>query len=165
MTGKRTSAGLLPFRWKNGSVEVFLVHPGGPYWAKKDDGAWSIAKGELAGEEDALAAAKRELKEETGVEAHGTFVPLDAVKQPGGKTVLAWAVEMDFRIEGLRSNTFTMEWPPRSGRQQTFPEVDRAEWFDLQTAERKILTGQLPLLTQVRRMLTEGTLGQAAASD
>jgi predicted NUDIX family NTP pyrophosphohydrolase len=156
-TKRRTSAGLLPFRRTEEGIEVFLVHPGGPYWKNKDDGAWSIAKGELSDGEDPLDAAKRELAEETGVEANGTFIPLSDVKQPGGKTVQAWAVEMDFQSSQIRSNTFEMEWPPRSGRRQTFPEVDRAEWFPMRVAERKILTGQSPLLTQLQRLLLEAT--------
>src|SRR5688572_5493670 len=126
---RSTSAGILPFRRKDGRIEVFLVHPGGPYWAKKDNGAWSIAKGELADEEDALDAAKREFAEETGIQPDGSFLPLTSIKQAGGKIVHAWTVKMDFEASAIRGNTFTMEWPPRSGRQQVFPEVDRGEWF------------------------------------
>jgi predicted NUDIX family NTP pyrophosphohydrolase len=143
------SAGLLLFRFAAGKLEVLLVHPGGPFWAKKDDGAWSIPKGEIADGEDALAAAHREFKEELGVPIAGDFIPLDAVKQAGGKVVHAWAVRAEFDPSTLMSNTFSIEWPPRSGRQQTFPEVDRAAWFAIETARGKILKGQMALLDQL----------------
>jgi predicted NUDIX family NTP pyrophosphohydrolase len=147
----RKSAGLLLFRNGSHGLEVLLVHPGGPFWAGKDDGAWSIPKGELAEGEEPLAAAIREVQEEIGCRPAGEFLPLDPVKQPGGKVVHAWAVAFDVDAATLTSNTFTMEWPPRSGRQQVFPEVDRAEWFDVATARRKILKGQAPLLEQLIR--------------
>ena len=152
MAGK-TSAGLLFFRTRSGALDVLLVHPGGPFWAGKDDGAWSIPKGEISDGEDALAAARREVEEETGAKPSGPFVALDPVRQAGGKVVFAWAVESDFDPATLRSNVFEMEWPPRSGRRQAFPEVDRAEWFSLEKAARKILKGQVPLLRQLEDRL------------
>ena len=142
----RTSAGLLLFRRREGLLEVFLVHPGGPFWRNKDLGAWSIPKGECAPGEEPLETARREFREETGLEVAGPFTPLPAIKQAGGKTVLAWAAEADLDPSHLVSNTFSMEWPPRSGRQQEFPEVDRAAWFPLAEARRRILAGQVPLL-------------------
>jgi predicted NUDIX family NTP pyrophosphohydrolase len=145
----RTSAGLLLYRRSAGVLEVLLVHPGGPLWAKRDDGAWSIPKGEIDADEDALAAAKRELEEELGVAAIGAPIRLAPVRQAGGKVVHAWALEQDVDVTRLRSNTFTMEWPPKSGRRQTFPEVDRAAWFTLSAAKRKILKGQLGLLAEL----------------
>jgi predicted NUDIX family NTP pyrophosphohydrolase len=145
------SAGLLLYRESIEGLEVLLVHPGGPFWAKKDDGAWSIPKGEFADGEDPLAAAKREFKEETGVQPDGEFVPLEPLKQPGGKLVFAWAVRSDFDPSTLDSNKFSMEWPPKSGRQQEFPEVDHAAWFAVEFASRKVLKGQVPFLDQLRR--------------
>jgi predicted NUDIX family NTP pyrophosphohydrolase len=148
----RRSAGLLLYRRPAGRLEVLLVHPGGPFWQKKDLGAWSIPKGELADGEDALAAARREFREETGREVAGPFVPLTPVKQPGGKIVHAWAVEGDFDPRALTSNTFSLEWPPRSGRHREFPEVDRAAWFDLDEAKRRINRGQAPLLDELEHL-------------
>ena len=145
----KKSAGLLLYRKKAEGLEVLLVHPGGPLWAKKDDGAWSIPKGEFAPEEDPLAAAKREFEEETGVQPAGEFIGLRPLRQPGGKLVFAWAVRSDLDPSKLKSNTFSMEWPPRSGRQREFPEVDRAAWFGIEAARRKILRGQAPLLDQL----------------
>jgi predicted NUDIX family NTP pyrophosphohydrolase len=142
----RQSAGLLLYRRRAGALEVFLVHPGGPFWAKKDLGAWSIPKGEFEPDEDPLEAARREMREETGFDIAGPFLPLAPVKQPGGKLVHAWAVEADVDPARVVSNTFTIEWPPRSGRQQTFPEIDRAAWFPIDEARRRILRGQAPLL-------------------
>jgi predicted NUDIX family NTP pyrophosphohydrolase len=144
-----TSAGLLLFRETAAEVEVLLVHPGGPYWARKDDGAWSIPKGEFTEGEEPLAAAMRECREELGFSCTGDFIPLVPLRQPGGKLVFAWAVRSDFDPAGLRSNTFSLEWPPKSGRRQEFPEVDRAEWFALDSARRKILKGQAPFLDQL----------------
>src|ERR1051325_3463741 len=140
------SAGLLLYRCTNGIIEVLLCHPGGPFWARKDEGAWSIPKGEFAPGEDPLDAAKREFEEETGQVANGEFIMLRPVLQPGGKIVHAWAVELDFDPATLRSNTFSMEWPPKSGQSREFPEIDRAEWFDVKSAHTKILKGQAPLL-------------------
>lgn len=142
----KRSAGLLLYRLKNGRLEVLLVHPGGPYWAKKDDGAWSIPKGEYTEGEEPLAAARREFEEETGICPEGEAIPLGTIRQPGGKLVTAFAMEGDLDAAAIRSNTFSMEWPPRSGRMQNFPEVDRAGWFEKEEAERKILRGQLPIL-------------------
>ncbi len=149
----KVSAGLLLYRRSASGLEVLLVHPGGPFWARKDAGSWSIPKGELDAGEDPLAAARREVLEETGFEAGGTAVPLGSVKQKGGKVVHAWAVEHDADPARLRSNTFTIEWPPRSGRMSSFPEIDRAEWFEIDQARRRILAGQLPLLDALREKL------------
>ncbi|HEY8244624.1 MAG TPA: NUDIX domain-containing protein [Casimicrobiaceae bacterium] len=131
---------------RDGVLEVLLVHPGGPFWANKDAGAWSIPKGEFDAGEDPLAAAKREFEEETGVAIDGAFVALPSCKLRGGKTVHAWAVEADLDVERLRSNTFEIAWPPRSGRTQSFPEVDRYGYFTLDEAAEKINAGQRPLL-------------------
>jgi predicted NUDIX family NTP pyrophosphohydrolase len=131
-----------------------LVHPGGPLWARKDDGAWSIPKGEFQDAEDPLLAAKREFEEETGTRPDGEFMPLDPIKQPGGKLVYAWAMRADFDTATLKSNTFSMEWPPRSGRQSEFPEVDGAAWFSLDEARRKILKGQAGFLDQLLARLS-----------
>ncbi|MGZ3543079.1 MAG: NUDIX domain-containing protein, partial [Vulcanimicrobiaceae bacterium] len=128
----KISAGLLLYRWRDGDLEVLLVHPGGPFWAKKDRGAWSIPKGEADRGEDLLARARQEFHEETGCTAEGPFKPLVPVKQPG-KFIYAWAVEGTCDVTAVVSNTFQMEYPPRSGRFSTFPEVDRADWFDLAT--------------------------------
>jgi predicted NUDIX family NTP pyrophosphohydrolase len=149
----RTSAGLLLYRRTASGIEVFLVHPGGPFWAKKDAGAWSIPKGEYVPGEDPLAAARREFAEETGIVLDGEAVDLGSVKQAGGKIVRAWAIEGDCDAGAIRSNTFALEWPPRSGRQQEFPEVDRAAWFDLDTAEEKILKGQLDFIRRLGEIL------------
>lgn len=147
------SAGLLVYRRRDGALEVFLVHPGGPFWQNKDDGAWSLPKGEYTDEEEALAAAQREFLEETGMSVSGTFSSLAPVRQAGGKIVHAWAIAGDFDAAAIRSNTFTMEWPPRSGKMRSFPEVDRAAWFTLQEARVKILAGQRPLLDELAAML------------
>ncbi len=141
------------FRRRGDALEVFLVHPGGPYWAKKDEGAWSIPKGEFAEGEDPFAAAKREFKEETGFDAAGEFRFLSTLKQPSGKIVSAWAVEGDLDAERIRSNTFTMEWPPKSGKQAEFPEVDRAGWFGIDQARTKILKGQRGFLDALKHLL------------
>ena len=148
----KISAGVLLFRKRQAGVEVLLVHPGGPFWAKKDAGAWSIPKG-LAGEgEDLLATAKREFLEETGMAADGAFLDLGAHRQPGGKTIAAFALEGDFDVTALRSNTFPLEWPPRSGKTAEFPEVDRAAWFGLDEAVAKINKGQRPIIARLRDM-------------
>ncbi len=151
----RRSAGLLPYRLAAGGCEVFLVHPGGPFWAKKDAGAWTIAKGEYEDEEP-LDAARREFREETGFVASGELLPLGEVKQPGGKIVVAWAFRGDFDPAAAVSNTFEMEWPPRSGRRREFPEVDRAAWFTLEVAQAKILAGQRPFLARLATALAGG---------
>lgn len=146
--GKK-SAGLIMYRYRDLQLEVFLVHPGGPFWAKKDEGAWSIPKGEYADEEDPFTVAACEFKEETGCVAEGKFIPLSPIKQPGGKLISAWAVEDDCRAEAIKSNTFMMEWPPRSGRQAEFPEVDRAAWFSIEQAKKKILKGQVGFIEEL----------------
>jgi predicted NUDIX family NTP pyrophosphohydrolase len=145
----KQSAGVLLFRRLGPEIEVLLAHPGGPFWKNKDDGSWSIPKGEYADDEDPLAAAKREFGEEIGVIPPGDFVPLGETRQPGGKVVSAWAVEGDFDTTNLRSNTFSMPWPPGSGRLREFPEIDRAEWFPLQIARQKILQGQAEFLERL----------------
>lgn len=150
----KRSAGLLLFRRLGPDVEVLLVHPGGPLWAKKDDGAWSIPKGLVEDGEEPLAAAVRECGEELGTTVSGHFRALSALKQAGGKLVLAWAVEADFDPGALKSNTFTMEWPPRSGKRQQFPEVDRAAWYALPLAQQKILKGQAPFIDQLLTLLS-----------
>lgn len=138
----RTSAGIALFRRRPGGIEVLLVHPGGPFWKNKDDGAWSFPKGEFTEGEDPLACALRELEEETGCRAHAHPMPLGEVKQKGGKIVHLWGLEGDCDAEAIRSNTFMVEWPPRSGRRQPFPEVDRAGWFAPDDARRKLLEAQ-----------------------
>lgn len=149
----KQSAGLLLYRESAQGVQVLLVHPGGPFWAHKDDGAWSIPKGEFGDGEAPLAAARREFAEETGAGVEGEFIALAPVKLPSGKVVHAWAVRADFDPSQLRSNTFAHEWPPKSGRVQQFPEVDRAAWFSLEEARRKIQKGQAPLLERLRETL------------
>jgi predicted NUDIX family NTP pyrophosphohydrolase len=151
----RQSAGLLPFRRGAGGLEVFLVHPGGPFWAKKDQGAWSIPKGEYEPGEDPLAAARREFAEETGIVPEGDFVALTPLRQRGGKIVRAFAFESDLDPHTIKSNTFVMEWPPRSGRQQEFPEVDRAGWFTVDAAKQKLLATQVGLVKELARLLAE----------
>jgi predicted NUDIX family NTP pyrophosphohydrolase len=150
---KKQSAGLLVYRRGPDGTEVLLVHPGGPFWKNKDDGVWSIPKGEFDQSEDALAGAKREFQEETGLMIDGDFKPLASVKQKSGKIVHAWAVEADCTVSTVRSNTFSMEWPPKSGRMQEFSEIDRAEWFSLDRARTKIHSGQTPLLDEFMRRL------------
>ena len=149
------SAGLLMFRRSGGVLEVFLVHPGGPFWAKKDLGAWSLPKGEYTPEEDALAAARREFKEETGFSAEGEFIPLTPLKQPSGKVIQAWAFEGDCDPGAVKSNTFTMEWPLRSGTTKNFPEVDRAGWFTIEEAKVKIIPGQTGFLEELEEILSQ----------
>ena len=144
----KTSAGILLYRRRGDGLEVFLVHPGGPFWARKDLGAWSIPKGEFTAGEDPLAAARREVAEETGLVPDGVFVALAPLRQAGGKFVHAFALEGDCDPAKIRSNSFTIEWPPRSGERREFPEVDRAAWFALADARRKILKSQLGLLEQ-----------------
>jgi predicted NUDIX family NTP pyrophosphohydrolase len=148
-SASKKSAGLLLFRETTAEVEVLLVHPGGPFWAKKDEGSWSIPKGEFSEDEEPLAAAKREFEEEMGVPPTGDFVQLEPLRQPSGKLVFAWALRADFDPSMLKSNMFSMEWPPKSGRQQEFPEVDRAAWFAVEAARLKILKGQAPFLDQL----------------
>ncbi len=137
------------YRRRNSGIEVFLVHPGGPFWAKKDSGAWSIPKGEYLEDEDPLEAAKREFEEETGFAPREPFIELGEVKQPGGKIVIAWAFEGDCDPAKLRSNTFSMEWPPRSGRHIEVPEVDRGCWYTVEDARSRLLTGQREFLDRL----------------
>ncbi len=151
------SAGLLLYRRRGrGGVEVLLVHPGGPFWAKKDLGAWSIPKGIYEPDEDPLAAARREFAEETGSQVQGDAIALGSFRQSSAKTVDVWAVEGEFDPASLKSNTFSMEWPPRSGRRREVPEVDRAEWFVPEDAARKLLKGQRPVLDALLRILDKG---------
>jgi len=150
---KKQTAGILLYRVRNSELEVFLVHPGGPFWAKKDTGAWSIPKGEIEEQEDLLNAAKREFHEETGFSLNGNFTALTSLKQRGGKTVHAWAVQGDCDAAGIKSNFFSMEWPPRSGKRAEFAEVDRAAWFTLETAKEKILPGQMKFLEELQRLV------------
>ena len=149
----KPSAGLLAYRIRGGALEVFLVHPGGPFWKNKDAGAWSIPKGEIGPGEDAEAAARREFAEETGIVAEGTLLPLIPIRQPAGKTVYAWAVGQEIDPAALRSNLFEIEWPPRSGKRQSFPEIDRAEWFSFEEALVRIQKGQDSLLHQLAKAL------------
>lgn len=145
----KRSAGILMFRRRGGEIEVLLMHPGGPFWAKKDAGAWSIPKGEYSAGEDALAVAKREFEEETGARPHGHFLALGEVKQAGGKMVTVWGLEGDFDPATLVSNRFELEWPPKSGRKASFPEVDRAQWFSPADARQKILPAQRAFITRL----------------
>lgn len=145
----RLSAGLLMFRIEYGALQVLLAHRGGPYFVKKDEGAWTIPKGEPDGDEQLLVTAQREFEEETGIKPCGPFVPLHPIKQKGGKIVHAWAFQGDCDPAAVKSNTFVIEWPPKSGRQQKFPEIDRAEWFDLATARAKIHAGQEGLIDEL----------------
>ena len=149
----KLSAGVVLFRKRPTGLQALLVHPGGPFWKKKDLGAWSIPKGEYTEPEDPLVAAKREFAEETGIQLDGDFLPLGSFKQPSGKMISAWALEGDCSVADIRSNTFTIEWPPKSGRQQEFPEIDRAEWFDLAEAQKRILKGQVAILDRLKSQL------------
>ena len=146
------SAGIIAYR-KRASIEVLLVHPGGPFWRNKDLGAWSIPKGEYADGDDAEIAARREFAEELGQELSLPLTPLGEIRQRGGKFVTAFAAELDLDVRNIRSNNFEMEWPPRSGKRQAFPEVDRAEWFTLDAAQNKINAGQRPLLDRLALLI------------
>jgi predicted NUDIX family NTP pyrophosphohydrolase len=151
-TMPKVSAGILLFRHRAAGVEVMLVHPGGPFWAKKDLGAWSIPKGLIDENEDLLAAAKREFLEETGMRVDGEFLDLGTHKQPG-KTIVAWACEGDFDPASLKSNPFSLEWPPRSGRTAEFPEVDQAAWYSIDEAFMKINKGQKPIIAALEALI------------
>ena len=155
----KTSAGILLYRFREAKLEVFLVHPGGPFWAKKDTGAWSIPKGEFEENEDPLTAAKREFHEETGFSVSGNFIELSPLKQSGGKLVFAWAIKGDYDAAAIKSNMFSMEWPPRSGKLTQFPEADRAGWFPLEIARNKILKGQANFLNELQRRVREDQVG------
>jgi predicted NUDIX family NTP pyrophosphohydrolase len=149
----RRSAGILVYRKRDGGTEVLLAHPGGPFWAKRDAGAWSVPKGEYADGEEAEAAARREFAEETGWSLEGELRPLGEVRQKAGKSVTAFAAEGDFDPANLESNRFEMEWPPKSGRKASFPEIDRAGWFSLDEAREKMIEGQRPLLDRLQDLL------------
>ncbi|PKN37757.1 MAG: NUDIX hydrolase [Deltaproteobacteria bacterium HGW-Deltaproteobacteria-2] len=150
---KKTSAGILLYRALDDGLEVFLIHPGGPYWEKKDEGSWSVPKGEFEAGEDPLEAAKREFREETGSDITGEFIELIPLKQPSGKIVYAWAVEGNIDATSIKSNLFTMEWPPRSGKEQAFPEADKGGWFTILQAREKLLAGQRGFLEQLQKYL------------
>jgi predicted NUDIX family NTP pyrophosphohydrolase len=153
----RRSAGILLYRRRGNALELLLVHPGGPLWARRDAGAWSIPKGEYGDGEDPEAVALRELEEETGHRLEGTeLLALGEVRQRGGKLVAAWAAPGDLDPAAITSNTFTLEWPPRSGARREFPEVDRAGWFDPATAREKLLAAQAPLVDRLLAALGEG---------
>lgn len=145
----KQSAGILAYRFNNKALQVFLVHPGGPFWKNKDDGAWSIPKGEYLDEEDALIAAKREFFEETGQQVEGHFIELKPIKQKSGKMVHAWAVKANIDETNITSNTFPLEWPPRSGKMIEVPEIDQAAWFDIETAKQKINAAQAALIEEI----------------
>src|ERR1700722_12443281 len=145
----KQSAGILLYRKTSDGLQVFLVHPGGPFFKNKDSGAWSIPKGEFLDDEDALVAAKREFLEETGQAIDGKFIQLEPVTLKSGKIVHAWAVEGDIDHETIVSNLFEMEWPPKSGKKQSFPEIDKAGWFDIETAKIKINAGQVGLIEEL----------------
>jgi predicted NUDIX family NTP pyrophosphohydrolase len=153
MTMPKRSAGILPFRKLKDELAVLLVHPGGPFWQNRDEGAWSVAKGEYGEAEAPSAAARREFKEETGWDVTHDMHPLGEIRQAGGKYLTAFAVEGDFDPGGFVSNSFDMEWPPRSGRFRSFPEIDRVSWFSLAEARRKILPSQEPLLDRLAQLL------------
>lgn len=149
------SAGLLLYRRTRDGVELLLAHPGGPFWARRDEGAWTIPKGVPSPDEDLLETARREFSEETGASASGPFLPLGSIRQKAGKTVHAWAAEGDLDPAAVVSNTMKTEWPPRSGRWITFPEVDRCEWFDTHTARRKLIPAQADLVDRLLAVLGE----------
>jgi predicted NUDIX family NTP pyrophosphohydrolase len=147
------SAGILLYKITNRHLELFLVHPGGPFWKKKDLGAWSIPKGEFTDKEEPLAAAKREFEEETGTTLSGNFIELKPVKQKAGKLIYAWAVQGDIDATAISSNFFTIEWPPGSGKRQQFPEVDKAEWFGIEEAKQKINPAQSSLIDELQQKI------------
>lgn len=150
---QKQSAGLLLYRNCSADLEIFLVHPGGPFWKNKDEGAWSIPKGELNENEEPLRAAVREFFEETGMEISGKFIELTPVIQKGGKKVFAWAIEKDIDAANIHSNSFGMEWPPRSGKYQSFPEVDKGEWFTIEKAKKKINAMQSGFIDELQKKL------------
>lgn len=150
----KKSAGILIFRRSGQVLEVLLVHPGGPFWAKKDLGAWSVPKGEPDEGEDLLVAAIRELQEETGLQVSGDFIGLNPQRQKSGKIVYAWAIEEDVDISEIKSNDFEMEWPPHSGKKSSFPEIDKAGWFDTEEAKKKIIEGQIGFIEELESIIT-----------
>ncbi len=150
---KRKSAGILLYKFENNQLKVLLAHPGGPFWSRKDEGAWTIPKGEFDESEVPIAAAIRELDEETGIKASGNFIELSPVRLKSGKIIYAWALEMEADPSELKSNVFEMEWPPRSGKKKSFPEIDKMEWFDPNQAKKKINEGQQPLLDNLSALL------------
>lgn len=156
----KRSAGILLFRRIHGSAQVLLIHPGGPYWRRKDEGAWSFPKGLFDEGEEPLSAAKREFLEETGMTPQGVFIELGEFRQPSGKRLTVWALEGDFDLDSFKSNTFRMEWPPKSARFEDFPDADRAEWFDVGDATRKITKGQRPILDALLRLLSSTPCSQ-----
>lgn len=156
----RQSAGILLFKKTDEGLRVLLVHPGGPFWVRKDEGAWSIPKGWVEENEKLLAAAKREFKEETGVEAEGEFIALGSLKQPSGKVVHAWAVEQDLDVTKMVSNTFELEWPIKSGAIKKFPEIDQGQWFDVVEAKIKIQKGQAGFVDELIARLEECTFNR-----
>ena len=149
------SAGLMIYRWSAGEPQILLVHPGGPFWARKDEAAWSIPKGLVDGGEDEFSAALRETQEEIGIVIQGAFSPLGEFRQPGGKIIAVWSVKADpsMTVDRIKSNEFEMEWPPGSGRRQTYPEVDRAAWFTIAQAAIKMHKGQRPMLTALKAQI------------
>ncbi len=149
----KMSAGILLFCFKNMHPEILLFHPGGPYWAKKDAGVWSIPKGELNENEEPIQAAERELREETGIEIKGRLMKLTPIKQKNNKIVFAWALEQDFNPLDLKSNLFEMEWPPNSGDKKKFPEMDKGLWYTIEEAKVKILPAQLPFIEELEKMI------------
>lgn len=150
------SAGLLPYRYRDGQLQLLLVHPGGPFWARRDEGVWSLAKGLVEEGEGYFAAALREFREETGFEAAGRFIELGWLKQQSGKVVHAWGLEADFDTDALHSNTVTLEWPKGSGRMREYPEVDRGEWFDVTRAKGKIVKGQAEFIDRLLALVAGG---------
>jgi predicted NUDIX family NTP pyrophosphohydrolase len=156
LTMAKQSAGILLYRKTDHQLHVFLVHPGGPFYINKDAGAWSIPKGEFLDDEDPLVAARREFLEETGKAVDGDFIALAPIQQKGGKKVYAWAIEGDIDHETIISNTFEMEWPPRSGKMKSFPEVDRAGWFSVEEAKVKIIAAQMGLVDSLTQILSDG---------
>ncbi len=151
----KQSAGILLYRIKNKKPEIFLIHPGGPFWKNKDAGVWSIPKGEFADNEIALDAAIREFEEETGTKLSGNFIELSSVKLKSGKIVYAWALQGDIDASAIMCNTFSMEWPPKSGKFQSFPEADRGEWFSIEESKQKINPSQIPLIDELIKKIKE----------
>ena len=153
----KKSAGVLAYRFRDGEMQVLLVHPGGPYWRKKDLGSWSIPKGEIHPEEEPFEAALREFREETACEITGSMTPLTPLKQPSGKVIHLWAVEGECDENAVKSMVFEMEWPPRSGKMRTFPEIEAAEWFTMAQARVKILKGQMGFLDELEKIVASGS--------